>query len=58
MSTIASKELLIVSTPTVPGWKISQTFGLVSGESAFATGPIGDLSIGLDAMLEIGRAHV
>lgn len=48
VSEIASKQMLLVTTPNVEGWRISRVFGLVTGEAVIAGGPIRDKAVAIE----------
>lgn len=49
MAEIASRRLLIVTTPEVPGWEVERVHGLVTGEAVFAAGPLRDLTAAFES---------
>lgn len=51
MADIASRQLLIVTTPAVPGWEVDRVYGLVTGESVFAAGPLRDLAAAFETAI-------
>lgn len=43
MTRIASGRMIIVTTPSIPGWKVTQVMGIVSGEAIIGANIFRDL---------------